>query len=213
MKKNYPKYIVSRFYIGVKKGLFTPTLPNHILQLNNNPMIRIFRVLGGLSILLILTHRLDYLGKGLLYFSALVFCTVLAILFSFYLIFLTYHRIKHMIKVLKSDELDVRNSPLDRFATIAARIILCSKGLCETAAPVGVVFGGMAGVDELRKAKGLEPIFLPKLADWIFADTDTNKQMKQMRYDEAFLQRNSQELNAYKEEDSIVDSFEKKWCD
>ncbi len=114
-----------------------------------------------------------------------------------------------MIKVLKSDDLDVRNSPLDRFASIAARIIWCSKGLCETAAPVGVVFGGMAGIDELRKAKGLEPIFLPKLADWIFADNDTNKQMKEMRYDEVSLERNSQELNRYKDEHSIVDSFEK----
>ena len=114
-----------------------------------------------------------------------------------------------MIKVLKSDELDIRNSPLDRFASIAARIILCSKGLCETAAPVGVVFGGMAGIDELRKAKGLEPIFLPKLADLIFNDTDTNKQIKQMRYDEASLQRISKELNAYEEEQGIVDSFEK----
>lgn len=140
MKKNNRNFILTRFYIGVKKGLFTPTLPYHIIQLNNNPFIRIFRVLGGLSILLILTHRLDYLGDGLLYFYALVLCTVLAILFSFYLIFLTYHRIKHMIKVFKSDELDVRNSPLDRFASIAARIILCSKGFCETAAPVGVVF-------------------------------------------------------------------------
>lgn len=165
MKKKNSQNILSRFFYGVKKGLFTPTLPNHIIQLNHNPLIRIFRVLGGISILLILTHRLDYLGDGLLYFSALLLCTVLAILFSFYLIFLTYHRIKHLIKVLKSDELDVRNSPLDRFASIAARIILCSKGLCEIAAPVGVVFGGMAGVDELRKAKGLEPIFLPKLAD------------------------------------------------
>ena len=32
--------------------------------------------------------------------------------------------------------------------------------------------------------------------------------MKQMRYDEASLERNSKELNSYKEEHSIVDSFE-----
>ena len=203
------KKIFSRFFIGLKKGILTPTLPNHIILLNNNPIIRIFRVLGGISILLILTHRLDYLGDGLLYLYTLVLCTVLALLFSLYLIFLTYHRIKHMIKVLKSDDLDVRNSPLDRFATIAAKIILCSKGLCETAAPVGVVFGGMAGIDELRKAKGLEPLFLPKLADFIFSDTDYNKQMKQMRYDEASLEHNSKELYAYREEYAIVDSFEK----
>ena len=67
-----------------------------------------------------------------------------------------------MIKLLKSDELESlaqRNSPLDKLASKVARFILCSKGLCEAAAPVGVVFGGMAGIDELRKAKGLEPIF------------------------------------------------------
>lgn len=43
--------------------------------------------------------------------------------------------------------------------------------MCEVAAPVGVVFGGMSGIDELRKAKGLEPIFIPKLADIILPDT------------------------------------------
>ena len=28
------KNLFSRLYIGVKKGIFTPTLPNHIIQLN-----------------------------------------------------------------------------------------------------------------------------------------------------------------------------------
>jgi hypothetical protein len=130
-------------------------MPNHVIMLNNNPMIRIFRVLSGISILLILTNRLDCFGDGLLYFYALVLCTVLAFLFGFYLIFLSYHRIKYMIKILKSNNLDVGNSPLDRFASIAAKIILCSKGFCETAAPIGILFGGMAGLDELIKAKGL----------------------------------------------------------
>jgi hypothetical protein len=208
-KKNYIKNLLSRFFIGAKKGIGTPTLPNHIIMINNNPIARIFRVMGGISILLILTHKLDYLGDGLLYFSALALCTALAWLFCLYLLFLTHHRFKHMLKVLKSDQLDVRNSPLDRFASITARIILCSKGLCETAAPVGVVFGGMVGIDELRKAKGLEPFFLPKLADLILPDTESGKQIKQMRYYEASLERNWQELNSYKEEHSIVDSFEK----
>ena len=58
LKKIYIKNIFTRFFIGAKKGICTPTLPNHIIMLNNNPFIRIFRVLGGISILLILTHRL-----------------------------------------------------------------------------------------------------------------------------------------------------------
>jgi hypothetical protein len=94
-------------------------------------------------------------------------------------------------------------------ASLVARIIWCSKGFCEAAAPVGIVFGGMAGIDELRKAKGLEPIFLPKLADLILPDTDLSRQMKQMRYNDSLLQYNSKELNIYKEESGIVDTFEK----
>ena len=82
-----------------------------------------------------------------------------------------------MIKVLKSDELDVRNSPLDRFASISAsldgglsgppkrhvsvgpygppetRILLCSKGVCEAAAPVGVVLVEWQVLMNLEKQK------------------------------------------------------------
>lgn len=97
--------IFYRFFIGVKKSFFTPTLPNHIINFNNNPIIRIFRVLGGISILLILIHRLDYLGDGLLYFYGLGICTFFAFIFSLYFLFLTYHIIKYMIKVFKSDQL------------------------------------------------------------------------------------------------------------
>ena len=93
---------LSRILKGLKLGLFTPTLPNHIIQLNNNPFIRIFIVIGGISILLVLTHRLDYLGDGLLYFSALTICTILIFFFCFYLIFLAYHRIEHMIKMFNN---------------------------------------------------------------------------------------------------------------
>ena len=209
MQKLNKKSIFSRLMIGFKKGLSVPNLPSHIIQLNNKPIIRILRVLGGLSTLLILTHRLELLGDGFLYLCALITCAVLTLLFGLYHIFLTYHRITHIIKVLKSDELDVRNSPLDKLSSIAARIIMCSKGFCDTAAPVGVVIGGMASIDEIRKAKGLEPIFLPKLADWIFEDTEFTKKIKQMRYDEACLSRTGKELDAYKVEHGIVDSFEK----
>jgi hypothetical protein len=95
------KRFLLQIYTGVKKGLLTPTLPDHLIKLHNNLSIRIFRILSGISLFLILTKKLDYLGDGLLYFCVLLFCTILSILFSVYLIFLTYHRIKYMIKVFK----------------------------------------------------------------------------------------------------------------
>lgn len=64
-----------------------------------------------------------------------------------------------MYRIIKNRDLDIQNSPFDRFATYAAKILWCSKGFCDSVAPIGVTFGAMAGIDELKKLKGFEPIF------------------------------------------------------
>ena len=140
MQKLNKKSIFSRLMIGFKKGLSVPNLPSHIIQLNNKPIIRILRVLGGLSTLLILTHRLELLGDGFLYLCALITCAVLTLLFGLYHIFLTYHRITHIIKVLKSDELDVRNSPLDPLGTIFKGCVSSIKSVTTFTVGTGVNF-------------------------------------------------------------------------
>jgi hypothetical protein len=203
------KNIFQRIYIGIKKGILTPTLPDKILKLHNHPFIKIFRVIGGISVLLILTHSLEYLDKGLLYLISLWICLIFSITFSFYHIYISYFRINHIIFLLKSDKLDIYNSPFDRFATIITKIFLCSKGICEGIAPIGIVFGGLTGIDELRKAKGLEPIFLPKIADFMFSETDVNKQLKEMKSEESSFIKLSKEMGSFNEENQIVDSFEK----
>jgi hypothetical protein len=119
-----------------------------------------------------------------------------------------YHRIKHIYKLLKNNELDVYNSPFDRFATYAARLILCSKGLCDLAAPVGVTFGTMAGMDELRKLKGLEPIFLPFIADVLFPRSDQEAIYRDQRKLTANLFQNGAGNKFYEEELKIVKALE-----
>lgn len=103
--------------------------------------------------------------------------------------------------------LEILSPPgLDKFASLAAKIILCSKGACELAVPIGVIFGGMSGIDELRKAKGLDPIFLPTLADIIIPDSDLQREMKQSlrgRYNEANLTRIHKAITAYEDEIKI----------
>jgi hypothetical protein len=54
-----------RFLKVINKGLFTPSL--HIINLQKNPLIRLFRVLSGIHIILILTKRLNYIENKLLY--------------------------------------------------------------------------------------------------------------------------------------------------
>jgi hypothetical protein len=89
--------------------------------------------------------------------------------------YVNYYRIKTIYKTLKSDDLDVRNSPLDRLASITARLLFCAKGAWDVAAPIGVIYGAMAGIEELRKLKGLEPIFLPFLAQIILPNSEAGQ--------------------------------------
>ena len=108
---NKPRYALSRLerlQIGLKKGWETDTLPDHLMKLYTNPLIRIFRVLGGMSIIALLTGKLYYLPPFVLY-AVFGF----AVVYALFMVYLTYHRIKHIIYILKSDKLEVRNSPLD----------------------------------------------------------------------------------------------------
>ena len=70
-----------------------------------------------------------------------------------------------MLSVFKSDKFEIRNSPLDRFATLGARALCCLKGACETAQPVGVTLGLMISTDQILLAANKEPIFTPYLAE------------------------------------------------
>ena len=101
-KPSYPLSRVKRLQIGLKKGWDTNTLPDHLMKLYTNPLIRIFRVLGGMSIIALLTGKLYYLPPFVLY-AVFGF----AVVYALFMVYLTYHRIKHIIYILKSDKLDI----------------------------------------------------------------------------------------------------------
>jgi hypothetical protein len=111
------KIFLSRTLKGIKKGLITPTFSPKLLEFQRKPLIRLLRVIGGLSFLTLLGRGYylvvsqskvgienTYITLGLFYLSFLF-----ATLFFIYHIYITYHRIKHIKLVLKSGELDIRN--------------------------------------------------------------------------------------------------------
>src|SRR5271154_1808792 len=118
------KNIIKRLFTGFKKGYQTPTLPNHILQIKSYLIIRMLRFIGGLSFLLLVgKSHLNYPIYVL--YSALFFTSI----FTIYHFIISYYRIKHIYNILKSNELDIKNSPIDRLATLGARALLCFKGV------------------------------------------------------------------------------------
>ena len=146
-KKKKTLNIFRRILIGAKKGWNTPTLPDNILKFQMHLLIRVLRVLGGICTIFLLS-------KGQNYPSYIIYITLLfSITFFIYHTYISYHRTIHIYKTLKSDKLDIRNSPLDHLARLSSRILLCAKGACDQAQPVGVAMGVMLGVDTaLEKA-------------------------------------------------------------
>src|SRR5258708_8910662 len=145
-KRNLFKSLALR----IKKAYLTPTLPQHILDIQNHPLTRIFRVIGGLSCSLIIFKYANYFDNNYIFYIAFFF----VIWFVIYQIFINYFRIKHMRHILKSGELDIRNSPLDKLASIAGKVLFCIKGSCDVFVPVSTLITVMVGTDHFLESSG-----------------------------------------------------------
>jgi hypothetical protein len=128
--------LFNRTLIGIKKGWYHPTLPENLFNLQLHPFIRIFRVLGGISILIFLTKAYEKYNIYVLYISI-----ILSILFIIYNTYLNYYRIKHIFSSIKKGDLDVRKSYLDKYASLYSKLLFCLKGSCKIAAGCGVALG------------------------------------------------------------------------
>ena len=157
--KLFIKNIFKRFLNAGIRAYSIPTLPDNIIKIQSYPIVRIVRFLGGVCFLMILSE--NYL-KFPFYFLYIFY--FFALIFTIYHIIITFYRFKHMVSIFKSDKFDIRNSPLDRLATLGAKALWCLKGACETAQPLGVTLGLMISTDAILKDANREPIFTPLLA-------------------------------------------------
>ena len=133
--------LFNRTIIGIKKGWSHPTLPKNLLKLELHPFIRIFKFLGGISILIFLTKAYEKYNISVLYISI-----ILSILYIIFNTYLNYYRIKHIYSSIKKGDLNVRINPLDKYASLYSKLIFCLKGSCKIAAGGGVALGIFTGI-------------------------------------------------------------------
>lgn len=151
----------NRIKKGIILGFKTSTLPDNILNFINLPLMRIFRVLGGISIIILLSNKLSNNGFSSILFY---FVFIISVTFLIYHIIIIYYRILHIIKIWKSDKFDIRNSPIDLLIKHSARLVLCIKGLCDAGPPVATGMAIGLGVDTILQASGRDGIFAPFIA-------------------------------------------------
>ena len=104
----------------MKTGWNAPVLPDKVLYIHNHPFVRVFRVIGGLSIVTVSSNK--YL---LFIFPFNIVILLLALFHFIYITVISIIKLYHGISVLRSERLNVKNSPLDQFATLTGRLLYC----------------------------------------------------------------------------------------
>lgn len=154
--KNNNKTLLQCLFIGLKVGWNTPLLPKYMINIHNHSFTRIFRVIGGISIITVLSK--NYL---LLYTPLKFVVLLLAFLHFIYITVISMIKLIHGFKVLKSDKLNIKNSPMDHFASLAGKLLFCWKYGCQAgSAGLGLV-GTSFMLDSMLEAGNQEKIFTP----------------------------------------------------
>lgn len=147
--------------LGIKKGYNIPSLPNSITIFYNNIFIRIFRFIGGISVLTVLFKKHLILPE---YLQNIILIIALLQISLFFII--TLIRIFYGLNKLINhpNEFEVRNSPIDLLATHLGKLVYCAKiGCAVTGGSVALLTAGQT-LDGVLEEAGHEKVFNPLFA-------------------------------------------------
>lgn len=147
------KKVFKDIWIGIKFAFKLPSLPESVNRFHNNRITRVFRVLGGLSILLVLSG--SEFAKHYLFYVIFP----LAFLQFIYIIIINLIKFIYIVYLWRNKKLEVRNSPLNRLASFSVTLISCVKGTCVLGLSGGTALGMGLGIDELLINYGRDPVF------------------------------------------------------
>ena len=100
--KNY----LSRIVYGIKSGWRLSILPNHILKIDSNIYVRIFKLFGAFFIFFMVSGISRNYNTIIFYIAA-----IWSLLYILYRFILTFYIIKQYVIHIKNGNFIVRNSP------------------------------------------------------------------------------------------------------
>ena len=151
---NKTKYIFSRTWWGIEKGRMISVLPENVSKTHNHPLTIIFRVLGGISILLVLS-KYEFAKIYLLYIVSLLAYYHFGYIFTINLV-----KFFFIISLWKNKKFQVIEwKKLDKLATFGVTFVACVIGICLLGLIIGAALGVVFSLDELLINYGREPFF------------------------------------------------------
>ena len=94
-----------RILIGAKKGLSVSNLPPKTVTFIYHPLIRIFRIMGNICMVLCVSNRVFLFNTYFKYSIMIIF-----ILYILFLLYISIIRLIHIRKLLKTDVFDVKKN-------------------------------------------------------------------------------------------------------
>lgn len=156
MKSNFTNFLLSKIdknsiYLGIQKGYNIGILPENLYKIYNNIFIRILRFIGGVCLLLVLTSY--YLNLPIILHK---FITIIGFIQSIQISVILLIKIIYGVYTLiyKKNEFEVRNSPLNQYATHIARIIYCAKVGCAVTGGTAATIAASASFDSVLESAG-----------------------------------------------------------
>ena len=160
IKKLLNKIEKNSIYLGILKGYNIGILPEKVYKIYNNIFIRILRFIGGVCLFLVLTSY--YLSLPIILHKIII---IIGFIQSIQIVIILLIKIIYGVYTLKykSKDFEVRNSPLNHYATHIARIIYCAKIGCAVTGGTAATIAAGASFDSVLEAAGREKIFVPML--------------------------------------------------
>lgn len=152
---------INSIFLGIKKGYEVDTLPANYRKFLNLYVVRIMRFICGLCLMLVLTKY--YLNLPKIFHNWIL---VLGVIQSIFIIFTIFTKIIYGLYTLiyQKKKLEVRNSPINLFASRIGRAVYCFKVGCAITGGTAATIAAGVSFDTVLEQSGRPKIFVPLMA-------------------------------------------------
>lgn len=152
------KTLTSKIISGIKSGWELPILPDHILKLDQNRYVKIFKFIGSICVALILSKIGEQLPIHNIFYYILYIINMIYILYK---IVLSIYVVKQWFHNLFTGQFIVRNSPLEPVHIILKGTFNTLKGVATFTVGTGMAYPLCHELDDILVKGGKEPYFVP----------------------------------------------------